>query len=677
MIFESVTVENWRGFYGEQTIQFATDKKRNTTIVYAQNGVGKTNLLNAIMWCLHGELTPSFKRPQDILNWSAKSEGRRSYHVSVYLRSDGDQLYKIKRSGGEISGFKVFAITDDGNHEDFQGNASLFVNSILPKDMAGYFINDGEGSDLTTDQNGMISVAKSIEDILGFKMAKKALTDIEAIQKEYLDQWRRIAAQGDVSADVGKVDRLKSCIEDEKGILEGNQSVLNDYEADLSRINTKLGSSSIPLIQAKQNARISQEKSLARAKSNLRELRNKKVNLIREYATAGFGAKLKDADLTFLDQESLKGKFPGDFNLQLVTDIIARKECLCGTAVHEGSQVYDAINALLNTAADGGTLDRLKNARAKITSINAIAHQIKGRIKDNFKNCDTEERNQKRIEDKLEELAGEINDSGVAEAKTLEQNRSSLKAKITATNQSIGRSQNEIRTLEDERKVLDNRIKNAINLSPQEEMLRRKIELAEEVSQKIKSKLATTMDEVLVHLESRIGGFMTTYLQQDYSISITEDKKIGLVDRHGNLVPPSKGQAAMLTFVYISTLVSIAREHRDVDTNILTAGAIAPLIFDAPFSDLQSAYALNVANTLPTLVDQLVLFMFQDSSKPIDKLLLDNGHLGRIACLTQHLQGPQKENMIETIVVDGITIKVMSYEEKRDRVFIEEIKSYG
>ena len=113
MIFESLTVENWRGFYGTETINFSTSKEKNTTIVYAQNGIGKTNLLNAIMWCLYEELTPSFKKPSDILNHEAARRGRKLYHVTIYLRSYDNQLYRITRSGGKQSGFSIHIISDD------------------------------------------------------------------------------------------------------------------------------------------------------------------------------------------------------------------------------------------------------------------------------------------------------------------------------------------------------------------------------------------------------------------------------------------------------------------------------------------------------------------------------------------------------------------------------------
>ena len=162
-----------------QTINFSIDTQRNTTIVYAQNGVGKTNLLNAILWCFHGAFSPGFKKQNDILNWEAARKGRKTYHVTIEFEED-NTFYIVKRSGGDIANFKVYKMVD-GNAEPLRQNESVFINSIIPKDMAGYFISDGEGSDLAVDQQGMISVRRSVRDILGFKVAEKALDDIEKI----------------------------------------------------------------------------------------------------------------------------------------------------------------------------------------------------------------------------------------------------------------------------------------------------------------------------------------------------------------------------------------------------------------------------------------------------------------------------------------------------------------
>lgn len=677
MIFESLTVENWRGFYGTETINFSTSKEKNTTIVYAQNGIGKTNLLNAIMWCLYEELTPSFKKPSDILNHEAARRGRKSYHVTIYLRSDDNQLYRISRSGGKQPGFSIHIISDDGNQKPLPGSAKLFVNSILPRDMAGYFINDGEGDDLTTDENGMISISRSIEDILGFRMAKRAIDDLVTIRKEYYGKWKRLNKEDELSSDIAELEKSQQELNETQSSLESDQDVLSKYEVKLGEINTKIGNTNIPAIQAKQAERASKEKSLVRAKSNLKDLKNKKKNLIKSYAAASFSAKIKNSDLDFLNEETLKGKFPGDFNRQLVADIISRKECLCGTKICDGTKEFEAIKALLSSAADSETLHRLQNARAKITEINTLSQHINQRITDNFTECDRVERSINRLETKLEELSSEIDNSGFEVAQKLEKERKTLNIKINNTKQAIWRANARIEDLEKEVATLSSRIKNVKATSPQVEQLNRKMHLCDEIISSIKSELTTKREEVLAKLHTRIDEFLGTYLQQDYSIKITDDKKIGLTDRYGNFIAPSEGQSAILKFIYISTLVSIARENRDVDTNIFTAGAIAPLLFDAPFSKLQASYANNIANTLPGLVDQLVIIMYQDSSKPIDDILKANGKLGKIYCFNQSLQASKKENDITEIIIDGVSKTIASYDQELDQVKIEEVKNYA
>jgi DNA sulfur modification protein DndD len=676
MIFESLTVENWRGFYGIETIRFSTSKEKNTTIVYAQNGIGKTNLLNAIMWCLYEELTSSFKKPSDILNHEAARRGRKSYHVTIYLRSDNNQLYKISRSGGKQSGFAIHIISDDGNQTPLPGSAKLFVNSILPRDMAGYFINDGEGDDLTSDENGMISISRSIEDILGFRMAQRAIEDVASIRREFYGQWKKLNKEEELSSDIENLETLQEELDETKCSLVSDQDILSRYEIDIGKINTQMGNSNIPVLKAKQADRASTERSLDRAKSNLKEFRNKKKSLIKSYATASFSAKIKDSDLNFLSEENLKGKFPGDFNQQLVTDILARNECLCGTKICDGTKEFEALMALRSSAADSETLHRLQNARAKITQINTLSQSINQSIVDNFNNCDREERRIDRLEKKLEELSSEIDSSGVENAEKLEKERRILKGKISNTLQAIGRSKERIEKLNRDVLALKSRIKNVKAITPVVEQLNRKMYLCDEIISDINSRLKSTREDVLVNLQIRIDEFLDTYLQQDYSVRITEDKKIGLTDRYGNFIAPSEGQSAILKFIYISTLVSIAREHRDVDTNIFTAGAIAPLLFDAPFSKLQASYAINVANTLPSLVDQLVIIMYQDSSKPIDEILKINGKLGKIYCFNQKSQGSKKENDITEIMIDGVSKTIASYDQEIDLVKIEEVKSY-
>ena len=68
MHIERLTVTNFRSFYGEAAINFATPDGTGKTItmIYGENGHGKSNLLNAIHWCITGKTTTSLKESKSI-----------------------------------------------------------------------------------------------------------------------------------------------------------------------------------------------------------------------------------------------------------------------------------------------------------------------------------------------------------------------------------------------------------------------------------------------------------------------------------------------------------------------------------------------------------------------------------------------------------------------------------
>lgn len=47
-VLERVIITNFRQYFGEQTITFATDEQRNVTVLHGVNGAGKTSLFTAL-----------------------------------------------------------------------------------------------------------------------------------------------------------------------------------------------------------------------------------------------------------------------------------------------------------------------------------------------------------------------------------------------------------------------------------------------------------------------------------------------------------------------------------------------------------------------------------------------------------------------------------------------------
>ncbi|EET88785.1 RecF/RecN/SMC domain-containing protein [Clostridium carboxidivorans P7] len=53
MIISSVIIENFRGVEGKKTFEF---ENRNFILLSASNGKGKTTVIDAIEWCLTGDI---------------------------------------------------------------------------------------------------------------------------------------------------------------------------------------------------------------------------------------------------------------------------------------------------------------------------------------------------------------------------------------------------------------------------------------------------------------------------------------------------------------------------------------------------------------------------------------------------------------------------------------------
>lgn len=56
MILRKLTMQNFRQFRGQQSIEFASEPKgKNVTVIFGENGRGKTGVFRALMFCLYGD----------------------------------------------------------------------------------------------------------------------------------------------------------------------------------------------------------------------------------------------------------------------------------------------------------------------------------------------------------------------------------------------------------------------------------------------------------------------------------------------------------------------------------------------------------------------------------------------------------------------------------------------
>ncbi|MGB5712009.1 MAG: ATP-binding protein, partial [Waterburya sp.] len=184
---------NFRQFYGKTPqIKFASGT-RNTTVIYGNNGAGKTSILNAFTWVLYKKFTAAFASPELLINQRAIAEVKPEQAVEcwVELQFERDRkIYQLKRKcyanknaerQVQYSQTKLFMLVagDDGRWYPPLEAPEDIINRILPASLHQYFFFDGERIDGFFRQNHNSHIAEDTKELLGVKILDGAIEHLK------------------------------------------------------------------------------------------------------------------------------------------------------------------------------------------------------------------------------------------------------------------------------------------------------------------------------------------------------------------------------------------------------------------------------------------------------------------------------------------------------------------
>jgi len=121
-----IELENYRQYNGEHTIELSTDDAKNINIILGENKTGKTNLMNAINWCLYGK-EPSLEKTKIELQQCIANEKELAEQEQVLVRVDvwiGDEKpeYRFGRTMRIVGTPKDFKEQEKSGRPPQHGN---------------------------------------------------------------------------------------------------------------------------------------------------------------------------------------------------------------------------------------------------------------------------------------------------------------------------------------------------------------------------------------------------------------------------------------------------------------------------------------------------------------------------------------------------------------------------
>jgi DNA sulfur modification protein DndD len=215
--FTSLTVENFGPFKGSQTIDFT--KGDGVTIIWGDNGRGKTTLLNVFRYALYGKFQNRRGAEVDLTalsNIESRSDGEYGFKVNLCMENDGKE-YKLTRQYRVRHGITKPTKNDDYEHLVFLSEDGAMLSGeaidhllkiIMPEEVARFFLFDGElleeYEELIRDgSDDGAKIKDSIERILGVPVLANSATDAESVLDEYGKAKTRIAQSNQQTQKIG------------------------------------------------------------------------------------------------------------------------------------------------------------------------------------------------------------------------------------------------------------------------------------------------------------------------------------------------------------------------------------------------------------------------------------------------------------------------------------------
>ncbi len=623
MIIEAISIDNFRQFYGEVSLEMSMEPDKNITVVHGANGSGKTSLLNAFKWCFYGE-TDFDTSNENILNEASIQNHKDGDFIDLIIKvkfNHDDKQYEAIRSQRfkRISSIKAEPLEDskfvlDVTNGDGQTKRSrspyVELQSILPLNLQPYFFFNGERIEHIAGVNEGVQIQEAIRKLMGLEVVDRAITHVDKSKNQY----RKLVRQ--------KVSTEQQKLHDLIESLESNIK-LYDEKCKKARRVESLAHSEIKRIDRElkkyEKSRDLQEKRNdleAQLKSNDTELVNIKTRQKRLIDENGFlvlSSEIFKNCTALVEENRRKGVLPYGIKEQFIDDRIEMESCICGTKIQKGSKEHECLLEVRKTA---GT-DEQESA---YTSVSAL---LKGHseIVERYNRDYSEAANQvgsiisrnNVIRHEIDEISAQLihlDDNKIANLESLhvietKKHREAISDVGIATNDKV----EDEKKLKKENELLD-RLEDQ---KSKQDIANRRMKKAESISDVLSSLRESLSNQVRVDLSERVDRTFQSIIRKPVRALIDENYKLQVLKTTPSgeeyvVAEQSTGERQVTSLSFISSIISLAKERHN-KKSLFFQGGLYPLVMDSPFGALDDDYRSKVASEVSHLAEQVIMFV--------------------------------------------------------------------
>lgn len=629
MIIKELEIRNFRQFRGTQKIEFATSE-RNVTIIFGENGLGKTGIYRAVTFSLFGNKVIEQDNKDDTinlvnLNLLTENKGMPVDASVTIIFEHNKRQYKIVRSITAILLDQQEPIIGDQTVElwtyDEYGNISTevitdeekvsqIVNNIIDKNIKNFFFFDAEKIDTLTKTNSKSrkEVKNGIIQLLDISDLEKAKDVVSSLYSSEKKSAIINSKDSDLSAIQDKIEQTKK---DRQVLVAKNEIFENEIihiEEELEDINKRLEENEEVRKLFDKSKELKQKKLIKNEnketmKKNVRELLiNYSPELLMEDCLVQTKTFLNQL---VLDQNDIVPR-------EVFTKSISEKKCACcglnleihqenlamikrNQEVYKRSDLTPFISKTLGAIDDTEMIVKEKTSEITetLSEINDVVMQIKefdnqiDMVRVDVKENANKQANLKEIQQTKEKKQYEL---------------VNLKDRVTTNTIKIELKEQELESLE---KESDNLIKknqslmiNNLVLSKLDDLKQELNSIFMEYSAEIREKLSQKTTAIF----KRIIDFKDQELVNRIEINSNYELIIKGLGNKNITQDISQGQRQLISISFITALANLASGGN-------MGGIDFPLFMDTPFGRISGTNRDNLIEYIPDLTSQWILLL--------------------------------------------------------------------
>ena len=679
-------INNFRQFYGKQSIDFAVDPEHGVTLIHGENNGGKTALLNALRWCLYEETTENLLDPKNLLNKHAESQGKNTFSVSVQLEHE-NRLLDVRRIQDKNSGssnLHVYEIIDGCYAEKAEENPNTLINTFLPKEMSQYFFYQGEGTGTLSSQNDFSHIKDAIEKVLGLTVAKTTLRHLSAVKISYQKDLKQYDTNNEIATLLTNKDNLVSGLERDKMLLEKKQRELEVAEKEYETQVGKLARFDKTTIDEQLKLRKQKTELLSDYERQHKQFLSEKISKTPDWALRTFSQKLASFDVSAINTEELNKSLRYTVDRQLLREIVHNNECICGTHIEKDSSAARLLEELGKHAVDPDLKHRWVRA-AKLQQRLSSQQLPKASMEKLLADIDDYEVGMQELEHSIKELSFTIVESDIDDIKIIERAKDLAKSQCDQLKGQIPQLEQNIRKKDIDIKEIDRRVSSLSSTQPKAQKVRNLILATDKIIELYEEAMNSSQKGVEQLLLKKMQSLFSQVAFNGYTVQKDTNVKSGsftwaIVDNKGKRAAAGNGYQAMLAISFIVALIEFSKVRACNKQHLLTPGTIAPFIADSILAFIGPDNGRELVRYIAEKVEQSI-FLF--SQAQWTETHTDKGirhKIGKEYNLVQHTVLTKEEfkgQYPTQLTVNGVNYEVVRFGSDFDKVTIEEIPTHG